>query len=464
MLAALLGLTAVWVATGPSGLSAESVARLTVMDDRIVNGIIARQVAEAVGGVVVGGSEGSSGRFLIMLLNTPAATTQVLPSPAAPYFAVSPNGDAVAYWRSVPAEDPVPMAELVTVEVASGVARSLCGPMMLSGSGRLVWPLPGNIVFAVSRPLPDGQFGVLWRLDVGTGRVVCLLKRMHPSGVGKVYAGDSPDTVVFVDEGEALAVPITGAEHSPTDLWAALYPRPGGRAWLVLEPRVTLRGEGAGPALRFAGTDAAWAPDGTACLIAAGGKLFAAPADLAFARKLLGWHGAPREFTCPLWRQTLGDAVVGVWGPAPALHLFSLATETVEVSVAFATSRTPPAGAKVWVARDFLFDATGTPLKPNWATLKACLVVRSSAPQADGVVLQCVNCGLEPGVVERLTAPGAQQTEFSEIVTARAGKKTVWLRRWKVEARRDLRAWVEGLPVWGSLDKISVELRRIDAP
>lgn len=465
MIAALAGFVALWsVAAGPWGLSAEVVARLTVVDDRAVEGVVVRQVAEAAGGVVVGGSEANTGRFLIMLLDTSAATAQVLPSPAAPYFAVNPTGDALAYWRSVPTEESVPVAELVAVELGSGAARPLYGPTVLPAGGRLVWPLPANIVFAVTRQLPDGQFGVLWRLDVATGRSVCLLKKTQVAGVGGVYRGQSPDTVIFADGAEALTVPITGAEPSQTDLWAGLYPRPGGKSWLVLEPRVALRGEGGGPSLDFPGTDAAWAPGGAACLIAAGGKLFVAPADLSFARKLLGWRGNPREFTCPLWRESLADAVVGAWGPTPAVYLFSLGTETVEVEVLLAGSQPPPAGAKAWVARDFLFDAKGTPVKPNWSTLKACLLVRSSTPRDDGVLLRCENHGIEPGVVERLCAPGARPADLAEIVTTRAGRKTVWLRRWSVAARRDLRVWIDGVPVLGTLGKIAVELRRLDTP
>lgn len=465
MVGMLSQVMAIWAAVGLVQLSPGVVARLSVVDDRTIDGVIVRQVAEAAGGVVVGGEEVSSGRFLIMALDAPAAKTQAFASPAAPWFALNPSADAIAYWRLVPTEDPVRMAELVAVDLSSGTTQSLYGPTMLPEGGMLVWPLPGNLVFAVSRPLPDGEFGVLWRLDVATGRSVCLLKKAALVRSGRVYPGASADTVVFADGAEVLSVPVTGAQPLPTDLWAALYTRPGGKSWLVLEPRVTLRGEETtGPQLNFAGTDAAWAPGGAACLIAAGGKLFAVPADLSFARKLLGWRGNPREFTRPLWKESLADAVVGAWGPVPAVHLFSLGTETVEASVFFPDSRPPPAGAKVWVARDFVLDAQGRPIKPAWQTLKACLIVRSSAPEGEGVRVKCENYGLEPGVVDRLAAAGAQPTDLSELATTRAGKKIVWLRRWTVAARRDLRAWIDGIPVLGSLWQISVELRRLDAP
>ncbi|MCX7597271.1 MAG: hypothetical protein N2512_00160 [Armatimonadetes bacterium] len=462
--ATLAGLVLALVAVRFGQLAPSDVARLVVVEDRTVDGVIARQVAEAAGGVIVGGEEDGSGRFLVMLLDAPSAKIRAFPSPAAPYFAINPSGESVAYWRLVPAEDPVRMAELVAADLRSGEVQPLSGPTMLPAGGRLVWPLPGNLVFALSRPLPDGQFGVLWRLDIATGRSVCLLSKTAAAGPGMVCRGASPDTVVFADSSGALSVPITGAESSPTDLWAALYPRPGSRSWLILEPRVTLGGEASGAQLHFAGTDAAWAPGGEACLVAGGGKLFAAPADLSFARKLLGWRSVPREFTCPLWKENLGEAVVGAWGPSPAIHLFSLGTETIEVSVFFPGSLAPQPGAKVWVARNFLFDAKGALVKPDWPTLKACLVVRWAMPEGDGVRVRCENYGLEPGVIDRLAAPDAQPADFSELATTRAGKKTVWLRRWSLPARTDLRAWVDGLPVLGTLGEVTVELRRLDAP
>ncbi|MBC7289193.1 MAG: hypothetical protein H5T86_14375, partial [Armatimonadetes bacterium] len=300
------------------------------------------------------------------LVGVQGACPPSLPWPAAPYFAISPDARQIVYWRVVPTAEDVVCGQLVSVRLNDGRMAVLSAPQVIGRSGSLCWPAPSNIVFTALRPLPDGRIGLVWRFDVGTGAASCIFSREQAAEAGRVYATDSPTEVGYVDPQGAVRVPITGEEPALSSVWEVLYRRPGSSEWLELEPQVTLRGGTAGtPVLPMRATRAAWAPGGAAVLLASSGRLFAAPGDLSFARQLTGWRGEAAEFNRLLWRRTVADVVAGTLSPVPALHLASLATQTLVATIFFPTqSSLPELGARVWIARDFERNEFGAVIKP----------------------------------------------------------------------------------------------------
>jgi hypothetical protein len=445
-------------------LSPEVVGRLVVIDDRTVDGLVARQVAGALGGLVVGGTEAESGRPLIVLVDMPQAGTRVLASPASPFFAVNPDGNMVAYWRTVATEDQAAMGELVAADLASGSVASLSPPQVLAGGGSLVWPLPSNLVYAAPKPQGEGKVGVVWRLDVGSGRSYALLSVAAGAGVGRVFPGPSTDRALYVNGAQAWSVPLTGAAPETTSADKVLRRQPGGKGWLVLGAAVQLRNDaGVAATLNLRATDAAWAPGGDAVLLAAGPKLYAAPADLSFARELRGFAGKLHEFVCPSWREGLAEGVAGCLAGRPTVHLFALGTETVEVTLHFPMRQAPRVGTRTWIATEFRQLSDGS-RKPKWPSLKGCFVVRRVEKSADGVTVEAENLGTQGGEVERLRDPKAKAPDVSQIATTVAGRRIVWVQRFNVPARRDAAAWIYQMPALGELRKIHVERRRLDAP
>ncbi len=464
--AATVAMVATTLAPGWAGveLTADSIARLVVMDDRAVDGLVARQVADAMGGVVVGGTEAASGRPLIMLVDIGQGGTRALPSPASPYFAVSPDGTMVAYWRSVATEEGAAMGELVAADLASGSATSLSPPQVLAGGGSVVWPLPSNLVYVAARPQGDGKIGVLWRLDVGSGRSYCLLTAAAGAGVGRVWPGPTADKTLYTCGAQSLAVPVTGATADAIGADQVLRRQPGGKAWLKLGPLVELHNDtGVAASLGLRATDAAWAPGGAAIMLAAGPKLCVAPADLSFVRELKGFAGETHEFVVPVWREGVAEGIAGDLAGRPSVHLFALGTETVAVTLHFNMKQALRVGTRTWIATSFRHLADGT-LKPNWPSLKGCFVVRSVQKVADGVTVEAENQGTQGGELERLRDPKAKAPEPSQITTTVAGRRVVWVQRFEIAARRDARAWIYQLPALGELRKIKVERRRLDAP
>ena len=198
--------------------------------------------------------------------------------------------------------------------------------------------------------------------------------------------------------------------------------------------------------------------------MAARGGLYIAPADLSFTRLLTGWKAPAREFIRILWRKNVAEVAAANLSPSPGLHIFALGTETVLADIFFATQKPPPAGARVWLALDFELDEFGRIIKPVWATLKACFRVIASRHVEGGVVVEAENAGLQGGVVERLKAAGTASQQVSEVATATGGRRVVWLERFEVIPRRDVRGWIDGVGALGKLLTIRVERRRLDAP
>jgi hypothetical protein len=447
-------------------LSKEGVGSLVVMQERVVEGVLAHQLAGVGAAVAVGGVEGGTQKPLILIIDGPAPWPRSLPQAAAPYFAVSPDGREIAYWRQCPVEEAENVAELVAVDLWQNTSRSLSPPQVIGDGGSLVWPLPSNLVFAAIRPMPSGNWGMVWRLDVGSGRTFCLLERPAGTTVGKLHlVAGGKEEVAYADPLGALLVPVTGADPIPTQLEPVLWRRPGDESWLVLTPRVELRTPaGTRSFVELRANTAAWAPGGTAALLAAKGKLYVAPADLSFARELVGWQSEPQEFVHLLWRPNVVEGVAATLWPKPAIHLFALGTEYITATIVFPAKTIPAIGARVWVARDFQLAATGTPVEPIWPTLKACFSVVKAKATEGGVVVEAENVGTQPGVLERVCRDVRARTNVSEIATVVEGRRIVWVERYDAEPRTDLRAWIDGVPALGGLHTLHVERRRLDAP
>ncbi len=447
-------------------LGPDTIGRLVVADDRVVPNVLVEQLADWAGAVVVGATEPVSGRPLIVLIDAPSGLPPALPAPAAPYFALSPDGRRLAYWRFVPTAEGNDCAQLVALSLADGTFSVLSPPQLITAGGSLCWPTPSNVVFTAVRPLPDGRAGLVWRLDLGTGASYCLFSRAQATRAGRVWPTGDPTTVGYVDMLGAALVPITGSEPQPADAAQVLWRRPGTETWLALKPRVSLQPpQPDAHELPFSATSAAWAPGGAAVLLAARGSLFAAPADLSFARKLTGWSGPASDFTRLLWRPSLVDIAVACLGPKPALHLASLATETLTATIFFPTQSPPPEmGTRVWIALDFQRNEFGAIVKPKWETLKACFAVTAARHSHGGLLVEAENVGKQGGELERLRASASAAGSVSEIATVVRGRRIVWVRRYSVAPRQDLRAWIDGLPALGQLRSLQVEVRRLDAP
>ncbi len=446
-------------------LSNDVLGRLVVMQDRVFEGVMVRQLAPVGLAVGVGGVDESARRSMILLLDAPPGWPPSLPQAATPYFALSPDGRQVAYWRHCPVEGAEQMGELVALDLWSGDIASLSPPQVLGDGGGLCWPLPSNLVFSAARPLPSGNWGLVWRLDVGSGQSFCLLERPPGTAAGRLYPSAAPHEVLYADALGAVVLPVTGAESSATDLGPVLWRHPGGESWLSLSPRVELHTTaGVAASLDLRGNAAAWAPGGAAAMIAAGGKLHVAPADLSFSRELTGWAGRPEEFTHLLWRGTVAEAAAATLAPRPALHLFALGTEHVTASIFFPAQGMPELGARVWIARDFEVTATGAPIKPLWPTLKACFSVVRAQPMGAGVLVEAQNSGTQAGVLERVVPPNCARSSESEIATMVGGKRVVWVERWELAGRGDVRGWIDGVPALGIVRALRVERRRLDAP
>lgn len=446
-------------------LTSDVVGRLVVMQDRVAEGLMARQLLEFGPAVVVGGEEAGSGLPFVLLLDAPGSWLKALPDPAAPYVAVSPDGRRLAYWRRVQVQETADMAQIVAVDPASGRFQTLSPPQLFLPGGVLHWPMASNVVFTASRPLPSGRAGVVWRLDVATGQTFCLVERPAGTLPGRLLASDQADEVIYTDSHGTLAVPITGAEPRQVDIERLLWRRPGADQWLCLAPRVELRGpNGTVAALPLRATHAAWAAGGMAVMLSARGRLFVAPGDLSFVRQLCGFEGQPREFTRVLWRRNIAEIACATLAPSPAVHLASLGVELVAASIFFPVTAQPQPGSKIWIALGFERDEFGQVVKPRWPTLKACFTVTASQQSEGGVLVEAENAGLQGGVVERIAMPPASPTGLSEIATSVSGRRVVWVQRYDVAPRHDLRAWIDGVPALGQLRSIHVERRRIDAP
>lgn len=446
-------------------LSGDIVGRLVVMQDRVINGVLVEQLTQVGLAVGAGCTEPGEQRPLVLLLDAPLGWPPALPQAATPYFALSPDGGRLAYWRYCPVQETETVGELVTLDLNSGAKTSLTPPQVLGQGGSLLWPLPSNLVFCAPRPLPDGNWGMVWRLDLGTGQTFCLLERPAGTTPGRLYPVASSEDVAYADALGSVIAPLTGAQARPVDLPRLLWANPAGDSWLNLAPRVELwTPVGPGPSLDLRATAAAWAPGGAAVLLASGGKLYVAPSDLSFARELTGWVGSPQEFIQLVWRASSAEGAAATLAPVPALHLFTLGTEHLSATFFFGASVLPRTGEKIWIARDFQLSAQGVPLKPIWPTLKACFAVARARPAEGGVIVDAENIGNQAGVLERVATERSPLANLSEIATVIGGRRVVWVERYDLAGRSDLRGWIDGVPALGVLKSLHVERRRLDAP
>jgi hypothetical protein len=462
---AILGLLVALLPQQAVVLSPEVLRRLVVVQDFVLPGLVVKQVGEAKAGLVVGACEATSQRPAVLVFDGPGAPISALAQPAAPYFAIHPSGAQVAYWRAVPVAESGPMAELVAVTLATGTQQPLSPPQRLGDGGSLCWPLPSNVIFVAPRLLPDGTQGMVWRFDLATACAYCLLSVPPGARAGVVTASPDPGVVMYVEATGAWRLPLTGLPAQPAQAGEALWRAPGGQAYLSLEPKVELRANGmVKAALPLPATAAAWAPSGAAVLLAARGGLYVAPADFSFVRQLTGLTAEAADFVHPFWRACLCEAATGSLRPRPQLHLFSLGTEQLTATIFFPCTAAPQLGAKVWVARDFERDAGGAVVKPKWPTLKACLSVTRSHVSDGGLMVEAVNSGVQGGEVQRLAVPGASAGNLSQIATTIAGRRVLWVERYDLRPRSDLRAWISGLPALGELRTLHIEHRHLDAP
>ncbi len=456
-----------WAGLGVVPLDEAAVAQLFVMEDRIVPGLVVDQVAAFGPGLVVGGRTAVKGEPIILVVDVPGSPVASLARAACPYFAISPDGRRVVYWRRVEASGTgQPVAELVVVEISTGKAEVVSAPLTLPRGGRLLWPLPSNIVYAVPRQIAHGVWAVVWRHDIGVQQSFAILRLNAAMPAGELSPAEDAGHVIFRAGGVAWKVPLTGARAERLDFMPFLQ-RPGAEQWLALRPRVELRSK-AGEALAhlpFAASCAAWAPTGEAVALASKGKLWVAPASLEFARQLCGWAGGAEEFTAVLWRDTVVDMACGAMAPEPALHMAALGLRRIELTVLFPANVPVRQGQRMWIAGKFVRDKQGRILKPDWPTVKACFQVLGAEPAAGGIAVRAVNVGAQAGVLERICEKAGLPENARQVAGSAGGRRVVWVRRYSLKPREDLRAWVNTSRKWlGELRAVEVEERRLDAP
>ncbi len=454
-------------------LDEQSIRRLIVMEDVAAAPLLAEQIGWLEpGGIVVSGWERWPDQPALVCFDCHGLGLPQAPRPLSffPFFALSPSCDRLAYWRR-PTEQEQAGGQLMAVDLPSRTAAPLGGPASFASAGPLVMLADGTVIASYQS---EGGDSVLVKVSpegakqtlAEFGQEVCEGLALEPEGTyvlarcageqrhcyridvaAGVWAEVEPQRCelhdparaglpigVRLDSEDGLVRDVGGGQEMvlATEVQAAcswpganaiIYADAGGLGVVSLTGRIKRHLWGAQRSSGARAHKLAWSPDG----------VYVA-------------HCYQREHTGDVRRAALG-------------------TEEVKVRLNLpAESRIKPTD-RVWVAPRFRFDEQGRLIEPVWETLKALLRVQQVAQSEEGFVADTVSEGIEGGVVERLTGSNrAPRGTDSHVAIGDASRPpTAWVQTFTAEPLPELRAWVQGETVVGTLLSVVVTRRRLAA-
>lgn len=406
--------------------------------------------------------------------NTPLVTTlpndlpvmQIGMQAASPRFALSPEGNRIAFWKKVRVgqED---RAELTVIHLDTQMLSTLGEPVPVTDSMHLAWVPNGPIVYATEAA--EKPVGLLYALDQTGGRPRPLMEL--PDGQWRdLEPGPAPGQVLATWASNSVAAyavnAMPGETAAPMPVAPAAITYGGATRTLEIDPQGSLilsLSDTEGVVVDRNVRAAKWRQDGKAVLYVKDQEVYLASGRGGDSR-LLAKLGPQDEGVFLRGCTWSPDGVsVAYWGAAGAggrAWRASLGQERISARFTFAKDAPVKAGDRVWVVTKFQRDVMGNIVEPVWNTLKACFTVKRILRTPEGVLAEAQSSGPQAGVVERLSTglPPADDKSGGHISIGGAGLAPItWSRTSTVKFRDGLVGWLEKTRYVGQPEALTIE-------
>lgn len=450
-----------------SGLTDADVAQLVFVEQTELPRMMVDRIAFMPDGVhvIAGGWLEWPNAPLVALLPNDVQVMQAAAQACSPRFAVSPDGQRVAFWKRVRVGQQ-DRGELTVAHLDNQMVTTLGEPVPISESMHLAWLPNGPIVYATEDP--QRPVGVLYALDLAGGRPRKLLE-LHDGQWRNLQPGPGAGQVTAQWAGTSLSgyvVNCLPGETVPPVGSAVVNTAPDGTSkTLEVDAQGSLilgLSDTEGVVVDRGVRAACWRTDGTAILYVKDQEVFVVGPSGTEPRALakLGSQDANVFLRGCAWAP---DGVsVAYWGAAGSggrAWRASLGQERISARLMFAKDAPVKADTRVWVVGKLQRDVMGNIVEPVWSTLKGCFTVRRILRTPEGILAEAQNSGSQSGLIERLS-PGTPTGEGADghINIGIAGQTAAtWSRTSTLKFRDGLVGWLEKTRYVGQPETLTVE-------
>lgn len=422
--------------------------QLVALGDQLVGETLGESVAwlPTGKGVVIGGWERWPHVPAIIVCAEPAAKVS-LDSPATPHFAMSPDGEMIAYWVATGNG----WCQLALTAVRNGARRYVGDPVKAGPAMHLAWPSQYTLVALMQ----DGEDCTAVAINTATGARRPMVQVRGGQWVRlRQWLGWDPVAVWAGNEKRCFRLSLTGRPEEVSPDFDDERPSPDSALYCFFDADASLWLGGL-PSLapvRLAQSvgAACWSPDGSLLAYASNVGMWCAWPPTQERRQIVGTvlDGGGPNSPVPLGMSWAPDgSEILYWraaGQAGQVRRVQLGLEEVTIRVRYPKDARPQPGQQVWVASKLHFDSSGRVKEPVWKTLKGQFLVRRILPGVDGAIAEAVSIGTQARVLSRISKPGPEAARTAS--------------RAELAPLPGLFAWVQGTQWAGEL--VGVEVRR----
>jgi hypothetical protein len=385
---------------------------------------------------------------------------------ASPHFALSPDGNALAFWRKVQVGQQ-DRAELTLVNFVTGVVSTLGEAVDISASLHLVWSQSaGPILYTLDDP--QRNRGLLMAADLRGGRPYKVVE-LTDGAWGNLLPGPVPGQVLANWTGNKpgnYLIDYRTAQILPAGINPDVVRSPDGSGHSfeidsAFSLQLTLSAVEA-VVLDRGVRAAAWRPDGKALLYVKDNEAYLASPSGGLPHRF--WRGGAADAQtflrgCAWSPDGVRIVVWGVSGSSGRGWQAALGQERVSARFFFPAMAPVKIGSRLWIASKFYYDTNDTIIKPVWETLKAVFSVTKLLRTPEGTVAEAVSAGDQAGVADRVALSLRPATEQTGHINISIGGEVAanWTQAATLQFKPGLRAWLEGTHFTGRPQSLSLE-------